>query len=217
MFDQVTDEFGNDRSYGWRLLDPRPTHRENPYTFFLPSEAEKNAVEEGEVVKLAFESLDPDNDTVERMWVKYRGQDEDGWYGDLDNKPYTIEGLHPGDTIRFQSYHIHSVWDLKIDTNEDEQLYFSRCHVDQRIIDGEAEVATLERRKPKKLPWWNRSREEFPDSGWYVYAEAAKHPGDQMQYVALAVVLNRDDGFIDMLDAPVGSRLVKENGAYKTG
>ncbi|MEO9898575.1 MAG: DUF2185 domain-containing protein [Paracoccaceae bacterium] len=217
MFDQTPDYTEGGSNYGWRLLDPRPIHRENKYTFFLPSEAEKNAVQKGEFVKLAFESLDPNNGMVERMWVIYRGQDENGWYGDLDNEPYDIEELHLGDRIHFQSHHIYSVWDLKIDTADDDHLFFSRCHVDQRIIDGEAEVITLERRKPKKLPWWKRWRERFPDSGWYIFANTEMYPADQMQYVAIAVVLNRDDGFIDMLEAPVGSRIVKENDVYRLG
>ncbi|MEP3636221.1 MAG: DUF2185 domain-containing protein [Paracoccaceae bacterium] len=215
MFDQTPDDFERGGNFGWRLLDPRPIHRENPYTFFLPSEAEKSAVEEGDIVKLAFESLDPDNGAIERMWVIYRGQDGDGWYGDLDNEPYDIEGLHLGDRIYFQSHHIYSVWDLKIDTADDEKQYFSRCHVDQRIIDGEADVVTLERRKPKRLPWWKRRREKYPDSGWFIFASAEEHAQAKFQYVAVAVVLNQDDGFIDLLEAPVGSRIVKENGAFR--
>lgn len=214
MFDQTDDGFNGDAR--WRLVDPRPIRDENPYTFFVPSDAEKKALKEGDNVKLIFEGLDPDTGGTERMWVIHTGRDATGWYGKLDNEPYAIAGLSCGDPILFQEYHMVSVLDVKVDDLSDEDRFFARCHVDPRILEDGAQIAWLERRKPKRNWWWQRSREQFADTGWCIYAEGGKAlRRARMQHVAIGVLLNRDDSFLPFLDAPPGTRLIREGDEFR--
>lgn len=210
MVEQSPQNIGD--GAGWKLVDPRPSVIEYPYTFFVPSDAEKNALEKEDLVKLVFEGPD----SIERMWVTVKGRDEHVFFGELDNEPYEIAGLSRGDAIRFNDFHIVGIWEHKIPTEEGEDQYFARCHVDQRIVDGEARISHLERRKPRWRWWWQRKRERFPDTGWYIFAdENGSNLGRKMVYRAIGSVLNRDDAFLEFLDAPVGTRLVREGDGFR--
>ncbi|MEP3453638.1 DUF2185 domain-containing protein [Tateyamaria sp.] len=218
MTDKASKNLEGPSRLGWELVDPRSTQEENPYTFFVPSEAEKNALVGGDLVKLIFESCDPNGGSVERMWVIYRDRDENGWYGQLDNEPFDIEGLSRGDEIHFKDFNIVGVWDTKIDSMDDEDRYFARCHVDQRIIDGSARIGRLERRKPKWFWWWQRKHQRFSDTGWHIFAEDnSTHKSAKMSYLAIGVVLNKDDSYLRLLDAPVGACLVRNGNEFHLG
>lgn len=199
--------FNNDPR--WRLIDPTPIREENPYTFFLPSQKEKSALVAGDVIKLMFESTELD--TVERMWVEFQGKDEFGCYGELENEPYEIEGLSHTDMVRFDEHHILSVWKMKHDTIDDEERYFARCHVDQRILSGDCTIERLERRKPKWFWWWHKYR----DTGWHIFGPDTSDQTPIMEYVAIGVVLNRDDGFLQFLDKPVGTKIISDENGFK--
>lgn len=214
MFDENPDRDWN--CGGWRIIDPRPIQQENPYTFFVPSNEEKQALEKGDLVKLWFESLDPEIEILERMWVIYGGKNEDECYGQLDNEPCIIEGLSVGDTIKFQDFHIISVWDCKIDNVDDEERYFARCYVDPRVLDDGAPIGRMERRKPKKQRWWHRNKCAYPDTGWHIYAEGSTlRSRRMMHYLAIGLVLNQDDRFKHLLHSPVGTKVVKDGDEYR--
>ena len=204
--------------HGWQLIDPRSIQAENPYTFFVPSDAEKNALEDGDLVKLMFECLDPDGGSIERMWVIFSERDENGCRGQLDNEPLEIEGLSQGDQVHFEDFHIVGVWDTKVDIVDDEDRYFARCHVDQRIIDGNANVGRLERRKPKWFWWWQRKYQRYADTGWHIFAEDdPTQSKTKMSYLAIGVVLNKEDSFLRLLNSPVGTRLVRDGEEFRNG
>jgi len=211
MFDESPDP-EDGRGAGWRLVDPRPIREKFPYTFFVPSEEEKAAIEPGEAVKLIFEDAKPEGAT-ERMWVIYEGRDERGWYGKLDNAPVEIAGLSAGDTIRFRSWHIVAVWDMKVDDYADEEQMFARVHVDPRVLEG-ARIGAMERRR--KAWFWPFWRRPFIETGWMIYAEDGPRPARRaMAHVAVGAVLNRDDSILPWLGAPRGSRLFRDGNLYR--
>lgn len=186
---------------GWELIDPRPTMEQNPYTFFVPSNAEKAALQPGDLVKMMFDGLD---EGVERMWVIFEGRDDQGCYGKLDNEPCAITGLNLHDPVRFQDFHITAVYQNRCTSDEDlaaEEKFFERCHVDPEILSGEAQISKAERHPPKE-----NEDQRFPDAGWVIHADGREDlPLDKMSYVAIGVVLNRDDSLLELLDEPVGT------------
>ena len=194
----------------WRIIDPRPIQGESPFTFFVPSEAEKAALTEGDLVKLMFEGTDNDEFPVERMWVIFQGRDTEGCFGHLDNQPIEIRKLDQGDRISFQDHHIVSVWEPKIDLDtSEEDKYFARCYVDPILLGSDQKIGRLERRKPP-MRWWRRKPERFQDTGWHIYAEGKKRPWRRnMQWIAIGVVLNKDASIQKYLHEPVGTRLTR--------
>ena len=172
-------------------------------------------MEEGDLVKLIFESPDPENVSSERMWVLVQRRKNNEFYGVLDNQPYGIEGLNLGDEIRFNDFHIVSVEKHRLDETSDEGRYFARCHVDQRILQDDVEIARLERRKPKWVWWWKRKQQMFPDTGWHIFAEEDPSGSKiETQYVAIGVVLNKNDGFLNLLKSPTGTKLRRDGDVF---
>lgn len=188
----------------WVLSDTRPMQEESPYTFFVPSDAEKAALEPGDLVRLRFEG----DAGAERMWVLFKGRDEKGCFGVLDNEPAEISDLHMHDEVRFQNHHILSVYELKVTTNEEiaaEGKFFERCYVALEIIKSAAKISKAERCLPRDI-----EGESFPDTGWIIYAEGKENlPLEEMSYVAIGIVLNKDDGLLPFLEEPVGAVLYK--------
>jgi len=210
MFDEMPEgEWGGAH---WCLVDPRPMLLAHPYTFFVPSRREIAAIEPGEIVKLGFKDMLSRNKPSERMWVTYEGRDGDGWYGCLDTTPNGLEGLKAGAQIRFQPWHILSVWNCKVDDPASEDRYFARASVDKRILDGDAHVHRLERRRRLKL---SLKRSRYKDSGWRFMAADTQGEARNMVEVAIGLVLNIDDGMLDLLDAPYGARIERKGTAYR--
>ncbi len=108
--------------------------------------------------------------------------------------------------MRFADYHIISVLEPKFSSAEDdhaEARAFSRCRVDPAIIDDGARIGTIERLAPDP-----GEGARFSDTGWRIFAEGAPRPdADDMLYLAIGVVLNKDDSILPYLDAPVGTSL----------
>lgn len=214
MVDDVSKCGQNHGMSAWQLIDPRPIRQDNPYTFFVPSDAEKAAIVPGDLVKLMFRSLSPQNGT-ERMWVTFQGRDQAGAFGDLHNEPLDIPGLTAGDPIRFQDYHIISVWEPKVDDISHEDRMFGRCHVDPRILSGGAQIGRIERRSTWRgwRPW---RKVRWPDTGWYFYADDSARPKTRdMRYVAIGVVLNKDDSALPYLTAPTGTKMIRDGDAFR--
>lgn len=207
---------------GYALLDPRRLAAEAPYTYFLPSAAEIAAVGKGDLVKLVFE-YDGEVETweAERMWVIVEEAKEHGLGGLLDNEPDEPKApLKAGDPIQFERHHIVDIaWaDQKAAPPPAPHCsYWERCLVDQCVLDGEEPVEYLYREEPGPA----REGDSFLDSGWSIRGrrgEATDADMDKREvvYVALGAVLNRDDSWIDWIDAPVGIRLMRdfETGTY---
>ena len=198
----------------WQLIDPRPIRSENPYTFFVPSAAEKAAIVPGDLVKLMFRSLATPEGT-ERMWVTVIGRDHRGIHGDLDNQPLDIPGLSAGDRIRFQEHHVVGVWAPKVDDVTHEDRMFARCHVDPRVLSGAVPIGRIERRRTL-LSWLRARKDGWPDTGWYIYANDGVVPRRRdMRYVALGLVLNSDDSMLPHIADPVGTRLFRDGDIYR--
>ena len=195
----------------WELVDADPIVAENPYTFYKPSRDLIERVRPGELVKLIFrfESSDPKAPSGERMWVLVENVLPDGsFHGRLDNEPKYIADLKVNDPIAFQPCHI-------INTEHDDESnlverYIKRCFVTNRVLVDGQRVACLYREEP----------DEERDSGWRLTAndesEEYMSNADNVAYVSLGAVLNKDDSFRDLLDSPVGSAFVRdaESGSF---
>ena len=97
----------------FRLGDGELRNQQNPRTFFIPNRAEREAVAQGDLVKLLFEILDPTDDmpSAERMWVKVTAAKGGRYVGELDNEPSALTSIGPGSRIEFGPEHIISLMD----------------------------------------------------------------------------------------------------------
>lgn len=200
----------------WWVDDPRQIAREAPYTFFLPHEAELAALSPGDLVKLTFRAWPQSREwDAERMWVIVTEAGPDGLVGALDNFPSDMPQLKPGKRVRFQR---HQVIDLEIveESRRPEGLvarrqYWERCLVDQVVLSEGVAVAYLYREEPEPM----EEGETYPDSGWRIrgdYRGLSHEEIDarEMSYVALGAVLNRDDSWLPLIDAPVGAAFLRD-------
>jgi hypothetical protein len=204
----------------WYLEDARELAEVAPYTFYVPSPEVIAMLQPGDEVKLIFRCDEefPEDDeediAVERMWVRITEIDGDDFRGELDNEPLAIPELQPGEAIEFASYHI-------IDTQREDpvpnivQQYAASCFVTARVLYDEQPVGVLYREDP------DEADEVMPDfSGWNIMAgdeddDYLEDP-DNWHYVSLGSVLNIDDRFIDVLEAPFDSEFeyAAEQGAF---
>lgn len=193
----------------WYLEDARELAEAAPYTFYVPSPEVIAALQPGDEVKLIFrcdEEYPEDEEedlAVERMWVRITEIDGDDFRGELDNDPVAIPELEAGEEIEFASYHI-------IDTQLDDpipnivQQYAAPCFVTERVLFDEQPVGALYRETPEE------TEEDMADfSGWNIMAgdedDDYLDDSNNWHYVSLGSVLNIDDRFIDVLDAPFDS------------
>ena len=184
----------------WWLTDATESQQRSPYTFYKPSNTTIGQLITGSLVKLIFEFDDPDPDvpSAERMWVKVRKIDGGRFLGELDNVPHHIKTLQLGACVEFESRHI-------IQTDIDEvapdlvQKYLPRCFVTRKVLyDGE-KVGRAYREEP----------EGENDSGWRILAgnETEEYMDDEENvfFVSLGAVLNKDDSFVHLLTSAVGT------------
>ncbi|HEX4327160.1 MAG TPA: DUF2185 domain-containing protein [Burkholderiales bacterium] len=184
----------------WTLGNADELAAEFKYTFYKPGPEIIGKIAAGDVVKLIFrfESDDPEAPAAERMWVEVDEVTGDGGFrGRLTNLPKHIKNLKPDDTVEFRACHIIST--PHDDDDNIVERYIKRCFVTNRVMKDGRPVGYIYREVP--------DGEE--DSGWRITAndESEEYMDDakNFAYVSLGAVLNKDDGFVDLLDSPEGS------------
>jgi hypothetical protein len=196
----------------WWLTDAAQSQREYPYTFYKPSKENISKLVVGSQVKLIFEFDNPEAEgpSAERMWVTVTEIDGERFQGELDNEPMHLKALKLGDPVKFESRHI-------INTNIDEagpsivSKYRPRCFVTAKVLYDGGTVGYIYREEP----------EEEDDSGWRIAAgnESDEYMDDaeNIFYVSLGAVLNRDDSFVHLLDCVPGSAFERDlqSGQFK--
>lgn len=200
----------------YTLIDPRPIAANAPYTFFLPSAAEIAAVGEGDLVQLTFEyNHEIEEWPAERMWVTVEEVEGDTLVGALGNQPFEkTSSLKIGDLIRFHRHNILSIqWDRPdfAPPPSEYREYWERCLVDQCVLDGSEPVEYIYREEPDMQD----EGDEHADSGWRIRGRMGDATDEQLeartaQYVAVGAVLNRDDSWLSLIDAPIGTRFMRD-------
>lgn len=198
------------------LTDPRPIAARSPYTYFLPSTAEIAAVARGDLVKLTFEyPHETEKWRAERMWVIVENVQDGEIMGVLDNHPSEpTTSLQAGAAVRFSPHHIISIQWAHPETAprpSEYREYWDRCLVDDCVLDGSEPVEYIYREEPD-LP---DDDAKFPDSGWRIRGRMGDATDDELdarmpKYVALGLVLNCDDSWLSLIDAPIGSRYFRD-------
>ncbi len=199
----------------YELEDPRPTAADSPYTFYLPPPDHIDALRPGDIAKAVFYGH-PKGRTygAERMWVEVTGRDGDKILGTLDNQPFDMPQLSPGDPVTLLPHHIIDV-DFQDKDNRPEleglsrskqKQYWDRCMVDDCVANGSVRVGYIYRETPDLT----REDDKNPDSGWRIRGDVYQMSDDEYEngkalYIALGAVLNRDDSWIHLIDSPVGT------------
>ncbi len=209
----------------WYVEDPTPRVRQSPYTFEVPSDRERSAVQAGDRVKLLFTRRPwlPGGARTERMWVAVTALGAGGrLYGVLDNEPSQLVGLSAGDTVAFLRRDIISIiWCVPSARQRKlggrQRNYFDRCLVDDCVLEDGVPVGFIYREAPDM----DDLDDMFPDSGWRIRGDNRGLSEDAIDartasYVALGAVLNADDSWLHLIDAPIGARYLRNfsTGAY---
>ena len=224
-----------DALYDWRrrrfgryvLDDPRPIAAESPYTFYLPSDDMKAALEVGDHVQLVIRSVPSSRHyDAERMWVTITSIDGDWFVGNLANTPFDMPQLPLGTRIEFQCYHVIDIeWSDQAENGErvtadsvrPKQIW-DRCLVDKCVTDRERPVYYIYREEPDM----GSADDKYPDSGWRIRGDYRglsdeELEGWEAEFVAIGRVLNADDSWLHLIDEPVGSKFLRnfDTGEYE--
>lgn len=201
----------------WSVEDPRPIRKDAPYTFFLPTAEEIMALRPGDLVKLTIRGSPPGREYgAERMWVILDSLGPEEWTGRLDNHPFDMPQLRAGERIRFQPFHVidfqyEEAPDRDISTTPPLRQYWERCLVDRCVVDDGVPVYYLYREEPDM----EREDDHHPDSGWRIRGDYRDLTADEIdareiEYIAVGKVLNADDSWLPLIDAPVGSAFIRD-------
>jgi len=207
------------RRFGrYHIDDPRPVAENAPYTFQLPSENELLALAPGDLAKLVFAG-DPVGKTygAERMWVTITDAAGPDLVGRLDNQPSELHQLRMGDRITFERHHIIDlIWaeDRAVapPPSPPARQYWDRCFVDRGVLSGEVPVYYLYREEPDPTD----PDDQYPDSGWRIRGDYRGLSDEEFaawefDYIAIGKVLNADDSWLHLIDAPVGSAFIRDD------
>ena len=188
----------------WSLRNAVEAERESPYTFYRPSEAVLGMVGPGNLVKVIFD-FEGEAPGGERMWLEVLSRNGDEFVGRLDNEPLSCPDLKADDSVHFSSWHIIDT-DLPDAKSAAMKRFFARCLVSNLVLRESKPVGWLFREEPAKEN----------DSGWRLFAgsESDDDTNDpkNASYVAMGVLLNRDDSFLSLLESPPGSAFERASG-----
>ncbi len=194
-----------------------------PYTYYLPPTDFLEAVGPGDSVKVIIQSIpaSPKYDS-ERMWIEVIKREGDQIVGLLDNHPFDMPQLKAGDRVSFQTRDI-----IDINWNDEalvergleranKRSYWERCMVDSVVVNANIAVDYIYREPPDMT----EDGDKYPDSGWRIRGNSdamtqEQYDAEDSQYIALGAVLNADDSWLHLIDAPVGSRFVKDSSTGK--
>ncbi len=93
----------------WSLENVEITAKENPESFFIPSQEERSTLQPGDPVRLHFVLKSPKEGEprAERMWLDVTERLEQNQYkGVLTNSPVYIGDLSVGDEVQFGAHNI---------------------------------------------------------------------------------------------------------------
>ena len=196
----------------WYLVNGEERRLDAPYTFFLPHPDCVASLRVGDMAKLLFEYEDNvEQYGGERMWVSVDQRDGPDFEGRLLSDPCEKQ-IAKGDLVRFRAEHI---LDFRYDDDRPDPAfsghreYWDRCLVDKCVLDDGVPVEYVYREEPEVL-----ENDKHPDSGWRIRGRQGSDSDEDMEgreatFVALGAVLNRDDSWIDLIDAPVGSAFMR--------
>lgn len=109
---------------GFTIRDGVQANKENPETFWIPSDEDKAKLKPGNLVKLSFDiqTIDEKGELEingERMWVIILEINKDLFTGILDNQPQCTNELKPGYKLHFKPKHIIDISDFEVDIKEE--------------------------------------------------------------------------------------------------
>ena len=83
--------------------------------------------------------------------------------------------------------------------------------MDRCVINGEAKVGYLYREEPDMA----KEGDRFSDSGWRIRGDTRGKSTEELAsreiaYVAVGVVLNKDDTWLHLIDEPIGANFEKD-------
>jgi hypothetical protein len=196
----------------YEIDDPRPIAASAPYTFFLPSGVDTAAIRPGDLIKATIRAIPPSPEwDAERLWFTVTAAFDESVEGRLESEPSDMPRFPAGRTIEIpRAAIIDLIFADERPRTEGPKEYWDRCLVDSAALKGLRPVEYVYREEPE-----TRADDRFPDSGWRVRAsivdpEASEVEDEGVEYVALGAVLNKDDSWIDLLDAPVGSAFLRD-------
>lgn len=202
---------------GFDLDDPRPIAKASPYTYYLPPIDHVAAVASGDLVKLIFRTtIGKHVYEAERMWVEVTNRSGENFEGLLKNEPFDMPHLQFDDPVTFKAFNVIDIdWDNAALESRGlqrgpEQQIWDRCMVDDAILDGSVKVEYIYREAPDMT----QENDKYPDSGWRIRGDVRSMTDEQYEngtasYVALGVVLNKDDSWIHLMDEPVGTAYLR--------
>ena len=206
----------------YEIEDPRPIAAGAPYTYDLPSENELLALEPGDLVRASFRSVPASPEWgAERMWVELQSIEENRLLGKLANIPSDMPQLRFGDRVTLLRSDVIDI-DWSSDRRKppppspDRRWYWERCLVDTCVIEDRIPVHFLYREEPDMA----EEGDKYPDSGWRIRGDYRGLSDEQidarkMSYIALGPVLNVDDSWLHLIDAPIGAAFIRDWGTGK--
>ncbi len=189
----------------------------SPYTEYRPSRACLMAIKPGDLVQLGFHAgfEDASSCDFERLWVEVAGAAASGCRGVLRNAPQRAQGLKRGDAIAFCFENVLRT--VREDPEGDQtERYRAACLATASVAEGRSAPGLLHRLTPV-----DHADPDRRDSGWRMRAAGEPNPdvpdGYAVLRVSLGELLDRDDRFVDLLDALPGASFAwdADSGSYQ--